>query len=178
MLLNRGDILGVPNANPLGSDNSFLKYDEHFKKYLTINLDVKTTKANENINDILGSSPIGNNQNSYSSNIQYSEKDEIVELRKYEPGLKTTYDIVDQHTRKNSYINLTYSVVILYCELPTDKDDPQEQRVICVFVNCIPNGELYQVYGDEVIGAGKTSELHIIKGEKIFYNEKKRFLYF
>ena len=34
MLLNRGDILGEPSSNPLGSDNSFLKYDRHFEKHL------------------------------------------------------------------------------------------------------------------------------------------------
>ena len=33
MLLNRGDILGDPYSNPIGSDSSFLKYDRHFEKY-------------------------------------------------------------------------------------------------------------------------------------------------
>ena len=38
MLLNRGDILGDPYSNPIGSDSSFLKYDSHFKKYLNIGI--------------------------------------------------------------------------------------------------------------------------------------------
>jgi len=161
MLLNRGDILGEPSSNPLGSDNSFLKYDRHFKKHLAINIDVKTVKANENIGDIIGNSPIGINQNSYKSNIEYFTQNELVELRGYEPGLETNYRI-----EGNDYINITYSIVILYCELPIDST-PNEQRVIAIITNCIPNGKLYGLYKDKVFSPGKTDKLSIKKGQKI-----------
>ena len=74
MLLNRGDILGDPYSNPIGSDSSFLKYDDYFKEYLNINIDVKCYKANTNLNDILGNTPIGKNQNSYKSLIHYKRQ--------------------------------------------------------------------------------------------------------
>ncbi len=162
MLLNRGDILGDPSSNPLGSDNSFLKYDRYFEKNLAINIDVKTVKANENIGDIIGNSPIGINQNSYKSNIEYFTKNELVELRGYNPGLEAKY-----HIEGNDYLNITYSIVILYCELPTDTKKPNEQRVIAIITNCIPNGELYELYKDKVFSPGKTDDLCIKIGQKI-----------
>lgn len=162
MLLNRGDILGDPSSNPLGSDNSFLKHDRHFKQHLAINIDVKTVKANTNIGDIIGNSPIGKNQNSYKSNIEYFNKNKLVELRKYVPGLETNYSI-----EAENYINITYSIIILYCELPTDTEAPKEQKVIAIITNCIPNGKLYCLYKDKVFSAGKTANLVIKEGEKI-----------
>ena len=146
MLLNRGDILGEPSSNPLGSDNSFLKYDRHFEKHLAINIDVKAIKANTNFNDFIGNSPIGENQNSYKQDIEYFKKKILVELRGYEPGLETNYSI-----EGSDYINITYSIIILYCELPTDTETPKEQRVIAIITNCIPNGKLYNVYNNKVI---------------------------
>ena len=162
MLLNRGDILGDPNSNPVGSDNSFLKYDRDFKRYLAINIDVKAIKANTNFNDFIGNTPIGINQNSYKSNIEYTEKNELAELKHYVPNLDTDYLIEGKN-----YLNITYFVVILYCELPTDTDTPKEQRVISVITNCVPNGKLHSIYEDKVFRAGKTSNLAIKKGEQI-----------
>ena len=162
MLLNRGDILGDPSSNPLGSDNSFLKYDRHFEKHIAINIDVKAIKANTNFNDFIGNSPIGKNQNSYKSNIEYFSKTKLVELRGYEPGLETNYSI-----EGSDYINITYSIIILYCELPTDTETPNEQRVIAIITNCIPNGKLYNVYKNKVFSPGKTSKLRVKEGQKI-----------
>ena len=83
-------------------------------------------------------------------------------MRKYEPGLDNTYSVDG-----NNYTNITYLIVILYCELPVGIENPKEQRVIAVMTNCIPNGKLYNIYKDKVFSAGKTSELCIKKGQQI-----------
>ena len=170
MLLNRGDILGDPNSNPIGSDSSFLKYDDYFKQYLNINIDVKCYKANTNLNDILGNTPIGKNQNSYKSLIHYKNKktEEILESRSYTPGLDKHFEITEDN-RRRKYINLTYSIVILYCENPISST-PEEQKVIAIFTNCIPNGELHSLYKDEVFAPGKTSGLLMDAGQTILFD--------
>ena len=170
MLLNRGDILGDPNSNPIGSDSSFLKYDDYFKQYLNINIDVKCYKANTNLNDILGNTPIGKNQNSYKSLIHYKSKktEEILESRSYTPGLDKHFEITEDN-RRRKYINLTYSIVILYCENPISST-PKEQKVIAIFTNCIPNGELHSLYKDEVFAPGKTSGLLMDAGQTILFD--------
>jgi len=162
MLLNRGDILGDPNANPVGADNSFLKYDKHFNTHLAINIDVKAIKANTNIGDFLGNTPIGINQNSYKSCIEYYTQGVLKELRQYTPGLDSEYEIDG-----DKYLNITYSIDILYCEEPIG-EEPTEQRVIGIITNCIPNGKLYDVYGDKVFNAGKTGGLKIDAEQKIY----------
>ena len=177
MLLNRGDIFGDPSANPLGSDNSFLKYDSHFKQHLAINIDVKCTKANTNFDDFLGNSPIGKNQNSYTSFIKLRhklshQKEKTEELRKYVPNLDTNFQVVNDNGETIDYLNITYSIIIFYCELkekniPNNQEEPTEQRVISVITTCIPNGKLYKIYNDEVFSPGKTSDLRIKEGEKI-----------
>ena len=160
MLLNRGDILGDPYSNPIGSDSSFLKYDRHFKKYLNINIDVKCIEANTNLNDILGNSPIGKNQNSYRSLINYIDEKtkKIVEQRKYNPGLDENFSITDNNGELRKYFNLTYSILILYCEYPLS-NTPKSQKVIAILTNCIPNGELHSLYKDDVFFPGKTQGL-------------------
>ena len=171
MLLNRGDILGDPYSNPIGSDSSFLKFDRHFEKYLNINIDVKCIKANTNLNDFLGNSPIGKNQNSYKSLIHYKDKKtkQITETRAYTPGLDKEFCITENNGQTREYINLTYSIVILYCEKPISST-PEQQKVIAIVTNCIPNGELHSIYKDDVFAPGKTSGLLMDAGQTIFFD--------
>lgn len=171
MLLNRGDVLGMPNANPVGSDNSFLKYDTHFGRYLAINLDVKSIKANTNINDIIGDIPIGINQNSYECSIEYVSRNGIIEKRHYTPGLLKSYKIKDQHEIFRDYLTLSYEVVILYEQIPVGKI-PIGEKVIGIFVTCIPNGYLYGKYGNKVFNPGKTSDLQLIANQDIILPKK------
>lgn len=171
MLLNRGDVLGMPNANPVGSDNSFLKYDPYFRRYLAINLDVKSIKANTNINDIIGDIPIGINQNSYDCSIEYISKNGTVEKRHYTPGLLTSYKIKDQHNKGRDYLTLSYEVVILYEQIPVGKT-PVAEKVIGIFVTCIPNGYLYPKYGNKVFNPGKTSDLQLETNQDIILPTK------
>ena len=171
MLLNRGDVLGMPNANPVGSDNSFLKYDTHFCRYLAINLDVKSIKANTNINDIIGDIPIGINQNSYECSIEYISKNGNLEKRHYTPGLLKSYKIKDQHKKNRDYLTLSYEVVILYEQIPVGKI-PEGEKVIGIFVTCIPNGYLYPQYGNKVFKPGKTSDLQLEPNQDIILPKK------
>ncbi len=173
MLLNRGDVLGLPNANPVGSDNSFLKYDSHFETYLAINLDVKSIKANTNLNDIIGNIPIGINQNSYECSIEYFHPSGLLKEKKhYTPGLKTSYIIQDQHKIGREYLSLSYEIVILYEQLPIGKQ-PKREEVIGIFVACIPNGKLFPLYGNNVFKPGKTSALQLDPGQEIRLPNKK-----
>ena len=158
MLLNRGDILGSPNSNPVGSDNSFLKYDQEFNQYLVINIDVKAIKSNSAFGDMFSNIPIGKNQNSYSCNIEYTSNGSIKELKKYTPGLHKKYDILDQHNEKRSYLSLSYEIVFVYEQLP-NHISPKSEEVIGIFTTCVPNGSLYTIYKDKVFDAGKTSNL-------------------
>ncbi len=169
MLLNRGDILGEPNANPVGSDSSFLKFDESFGEYLAINIDVKSLKANTNIGDIISNIPVGINQNSYACLIEYKNgpgKSIVYERKKYNPGLKKFYTIEDQHGISRDYLTLSFEIVILYEQLPIGQTATSE-KVIGVFTTCIPNGMLRRNYRNNVFDPGKTSGLVLIKNQKI-----------
>ena len=167
MLLNRGDILGSPNSNPVGSDNSFLKYDQAFDQYLVINIDVKAIKANSAFGDIFSNVPIGKNQNSYSCCIEYTgSKGTIKEMKKYTPGLEKEYEILDHHNTKRKYLSLSYEIVFVYEQLP-NHINPKSEKVIGVFTTCIPNGLLYPVYKNKVFDPGKTSNLSLDSGQKI-----------
>ena len=167
MLLNRGDILGSPNSNPVGSDNSFLKYDQAFDQYLVINIDVKAIKANSAFGDIFSNVPIGKNQNSYSCCIEYTgSKGTIKEMKNYTPGLEKEYEILDHHNTKRKYLSLSYEIVFIYEQLP-NHINPTSEKVIGIFTTCIPNGLLYPVYKNKVFDPGKTSGLRLDPGQKI-----------
>lgn len=170
MLMNRGDILGEPNADPIGSDNSYLKYDETFSQYLVLNIDVKTIKANTALNDIINNVPVGINQNSYECNIEYRSGNRINELRHYSPNLETIYKIKDYHNVEREYLSLSFEIIILYEQLPIG-EIPQEDKVIGIFTVCIPNGLLRLHYGNRIFDAGKTSGLTIKKDQEILLPE-------
>jgi hypothetical protein len=172
MLLNRGDILGEPNANPIGSDNSFLKYDKYFNCYLAINLDVKSIKANTNLNDVINNIPIGVNQNSYECDIEYYTKNVLFERKHYTPGLLTSYNIEDNHGVLRDYLTISYEIVILYEQLPIEAI-PEQEKVIGIFIACIPNGKLFQHYGNRVFDAGKTSNLVLSPNQLVYISNTK-----
>ena len=177
MLLNRGDILGSPNSNPVGSDNSFLKYDQEFDQYLVINIDVKAIKSNSAYGDIFSNIPIGKNQNSYHCCVEYLDsKNQIKELKKYTPGLQKKYKILDHHNVKREYLSLSYEIVFVYEQLPNHLN-PKSEKVIGIFTTCVPNGSLYPVYKNKVFDPGKTSNLTLDSGQKIdipggYFNSK------
>ncbi len=169
MLLNRGDILGEPNANPVGSDSSFLKYDETFQEYLAINVDVKSIKANTNVDDVICNIPIGINQNSYACLIEYKGGRGgtiLKERKKYNPGLKCFYPIKDQHEIERDYLTLSFEIVVVYEQLPIGQT-PTSENVIGVFTTCIPNGLLLRKYGNSLFDAGKTGGLELVENQKI-----------
>lgn len=131
---------GVPNSSPIGSDMFFETYNAY------VHIDIKTVTL-ANIGDFTRNIFVGDNQNSYVGNIHVRGKDS----RPYRGNLPTYYTKKDGSKK----ICLTYFIVILYDESNLD--------IQTIAITCMPNGELNDVYGDDIISAGKN------KG-KIRYN--------
>lgn len=124
---------GVPNSSPIGSDMFFETYNAY------VHIDIKTVTL-ANIGDFRRNIFVGDNQNSYIGNINVKGK----EPRPYKGNLPTYYTKRDGSKK----LCLTYFIVILYNETNLD--------IQAIAITCMPNGELYEVYGDEVISAGKN----------------------
>jgi hypothetical protein len=153
VILNRGDILGVPNSNPNGSDISFHKYDNKYDKYLNIHIDVKTINIR---NKDYAKFTIGHNQNSFSD-IMYKEP-EVDYKAGLEPILNEQNHMLGD--KQVEYLTLTYLINVYYVI---------EQKKIIIegmFCFCIPNGKLISEY-EKAIGPGKNNG--IMKEQTITY---------
>jgi len=124
---------GQPNSSPIGSDLFFETYNAY------IHIDIKTVTT-DNIGDINGSIFVGNNQNSYDGYIEVRGSEEP---RKYTGNLPKIYTKKDG-TKK---MCLTYFICILY----TNDGDIQFISLLSM-----PNGILYDTYGNRVLKAGKN----------------------
>lgn len=115
-----------PNSSPIGADFMFETVDS------IIHIDIKTTRyANES--DHRGKVPFGENQTSY----------QIGEIK---GNLPTIYTL--KHNVHEQKLCVTYIIQIVYVE---DSD-----KILCVVLVCIPNGELRSEYGDNIMDKGKT----------------------
>lgn len=124
---------GKPNSSPIGSDMFFETYNAY------IHIDIKTVTL-ANIGDFTRNIFVGDNQNSYRGKI-------IVKgcaPREYKGNLPTYYSKSDG-TKK---ICLTYFLTVLYDETNLD--------IQIISLSCMPNGDLYDIYGDSVLSAGKN----------------------
>lgn len=130
--LINGKGIGQPNSNPVSSD-LFFEVDDAY-----IHIDMKTV-ITANIGDFKESIFVGVNQNSYKGKMIVKGK----KPRMYTPNLPTFY----QKGTKNEKICLTYFITIL--------SDPETLAVNLISIMCMPNGELYDVYGSDVLKAGK-----------------------
>lgn len=124
---------GVPNSSPIGSDMFFETYNAY------VHIDIKTVTL-ANIGDFKRNIFVGDNQNSYIGNINVKGQPP----RKYKGNLPTYYTKKDGSKK----VCLTYFIVILYNETNLD--------IQTIAITCMPNGELSEIYGDDVISAGKN----------------------
>ena len=142
-LLN-GRGLGKPNSIPVGSDLFFELKDAY------IHIDLKTVQTN-NIGDFNTNIFVGDNQNSYKGNIRSQIKDKTKKtkpgkiLRSYTPNLPTTY--TSKKTKKTKPC-LSYFICILY--------DAVSLEVEIINILSMPNGDLYDLYKDSPLKAGKN----------------------
>lgn len=123
---------GKPNSSPVASDLFFETEDAY------VHIDIKTVR-NTNIGDINRNIFIGKNQTSYTGYI-ITKKDK----RLYECHLPTFYKKRDGEEK----ICLTYFICILYNE--------NTYNIETIFITCMPNGELYNTYNNEILSAGKN----------------------
>lgn len=127
---------GIPNSAPVGSDLFFERKDAY------IHIDIKSVTMN-NIGDAIKNIFVGDNQNSYKGNICVNGKPN----REYKGQLPFYYT----KKEKNKEILkpcLTYFIVLLH--------DSAIHSLNLMYVCCMPNGLLYNTYGDEVLSAGKN----------------------
>ena len=124
-LFGRFSMLQV-NSTPIGADLMFETYNA------IIHIDMKTT-TDSNPADFGGKIQIGQNQTSYSVN-----KTKRGNIYPFKASLPTFYS--------NNKICLTYIIQIIY------NNDENKPKIISFF--SIPNGALYNTYGD-CVDAGK-----------------------
>lgn len=123
---------GQPNSAPVGSDLFFETSDAF------IHIDLKTVQT-RNIGDYNTSIFVGDNQNSYNGDIKLKNGTS----RKYKSALPSIYN--NQGNKKPC---LTFFFTILY--------DEENLEILNINIICMPNGDLKEVYGSEVLKAGKN----------------------
>jgi len=134
---------GIPNSSPIGADMFFETYNAF------VHIDIKTAKL-DNESDYKGRIPIGGNQTSYKS-----------KKHEFEVNLPTVY------TYENK-LCLTYFINIIY-DLTLDDNI----GIKAILLIAVPNGELYEIYGEEIIGSGKSG--YEGKGFRYKYSKKPKF---
>ncbi|HOK27085.1 MAG TPA: hypothetical protein PLX87_11220 [Bacteroidales bacterium] len=134
---------GIPNSSPIGADMFFETYNAF------VHIDIKTAKL-DNESDYKGKIPIGANQTSYKT------KDHTFKV-----NLPTYYS----YKRK---MCLTYFINIIY-DLASD-DNIEIKAILLISV---PNGKLYKIYRDDIIGSGKSG--YKGKGFRYLYSRRPRF---
>ncbi len=139
--LFNGKGIGQPNSAPVGSDLFFEVEDAY------IHIDLKTVKADGNLGDFSSSALIGKNQNSYKYEIKKkisNGRESFNPRRMNIPALPTYYN----EGRENEKICLTFFINILYEE--------STLNTLSIFICCVPNGQLSEVYQERVLQAGKN----------------------
>jgi len=148
--LFNGKWIGQPNSSPVGSD-LFFEVDDAY-----IHIDLKTVKASltwkTNIGDYLNDIFVGNNQNSYNGKLDVN----WVEKTYYNANLPYFYTLPDE----SSKVCLTYFVTILY--------DEDTLNILNINILNMPNGKLFDVYGKDVLKAGKVQTALTTEERKLF----------
>lgn len=116
-----------PNSAPIGS-NLFFETPEAF-----IHIEVKTSRI-DNPSDYRGLVPISIKQTNYVVNKRTGKPPSLPEY--YNEG------------RNDEKACLTYALQVIH--------DPETLEIIAILLICIPNGQLYHIYGDKIVGAGKV----------------------
>ncbi|MFQ3727370.1 hypothetical protein ABLV92_09210 [Staphylococcus equorum] len=136
-LLN-GKGIGQPNSSPVGSD-LFFEVKDAF-----IHIDLKTVQI-KNIGDYTGNIFVGNNQNSYRTNVKVKDK-----YYPYEEASLPYYYNVKNEEEKTIVKKpcLTFFITILY--------EAESLGILNINLINMPNGKLEEVYGGGIIQAGKA----------------------
>lgn len=127
----------TPNSAPIGS-NLFFEAHNAF-----IHIEVKTSRS-DNPADYCGLVPLSIKQTSYP-----------IKRIKDAPGLPTYYN----RGTKDEKVCLTYAIHVIH--------SVERLEIIAILLICIPNGQLYELYGDRIVGGGK------VKGASFRYRYKK-----
>lgn len=132
---------GKPNSSPVGSDLFFETYNAY------VHIDIKTVTV-DNINDCKSYINIGKNQSSYSGKIIYqrSGKNNVkgqVKEEYYDAHLPPVYHKHEQE-KVTGKLCLTYFIVILH--------NPKTSEIHALFITCLPNGALKEIYEPEKRG--------------------------
>jgi hypothetical protein len=134
---------GTPNSCPVGSDLMFEVKDAF------IHIDLKTVQSS-NIGDFTNSIFVGNNQISYNSKYFVNNSE-----REFKGANLPFYYYTKQDLKKYC---LTYFISILH--------DSETFETLCIYITCLPNGLLQDIYKGEVFSAGKNPD-------KVRYNIQK-----
>ena len=121
----------VPNSSPIGSDLFFETYNAF------IHIDTKTANI-DNVSDYKGKVALSANQTSYEASRTHTGIPTSVHA-----SLPKYYNI----GKKTEKPCLTYIIQIIH--------DIKSMEIIAVLLICIPNGQLYDVYENKIVGAGK-----------------------
>ena len=121
---------GKPNSAPIGADMFF----ETHRAF--VHIDIKTAKL-DNPSDYKGKIPISENQTSYSS---------------ANKNFNTNLPIYYNKGKPIQKLCLTYVINIIYHE------EENNFKIKSIYIIAIPNGKLYPIYGDDIIGQGKVKD--------------------
>lgn len=125
----------VPNSSPIGSDLFFETYNAF------VHIDTKTADV-RNKSDYKGKVALSANQTSYEASHTHTGTQTSVHA-----SLPRYYNL----GRENEKPCLTYIIQIIH--------DILSMEIIAVLLISIPNGQLYDVYGDKIVGAGKGKDV-------------------
>ncbi len=125
----------IPNSSPIGSDLFFETYNAF------VHIDTKTANA-KNSSDYKGKVALSANQTSYESSATQKGTPTSVHA-----SLPKYYNL----GKENEKPCLTYIIQIIH--------DTTNTEIIAVLLICIPNGQLYDVYGSKIVGAGKGKDV-------------------
>jgi hypothetical protein len=114
-----------------------------------IHIDLKTVQSS-NIGDFTNSIFVGNNQISYNSKYFVNNSE-----REFKGANLPFYYYTQQDLKKYC---LTYFISILH--------DSETFETLCIYITCLPNGLLQDIYKGEVFSAGKNPD-------KVRYNIQK-----
>lgn len=121
----------IPNSSPIGSDMFF---EDRGTAY--IHIEIKTSQS-DNDGDFGGVIAMGENQTSYKATASNngSPISHIPNLPQYySDGLPCT----------------TYAIHLIY--------EPVSLDTVAILLICIPNGQLFEIYGNDIINKGKSKK--------------------
>jgi hypothetical protein len=127
--------LWMPNSSPISSDLFFESCNAF------IHIDIKTAKI-DNPSDYKGKVAFGKNQTSYDA-----DKTQTGKSTQINPNLPQYYN-KDEEKEKPC---LTYIIQLIHKPLTFD--------IIAILLISVPNGQLYSVYKNDIVGAGKSKDL-------------------